>query len=109
MSATYKCSKCDLTGSSKNIHTRSLFTDDRMASMLCNIINVETKRNDACLRVVTFEFPYGDSVRSENEPNDWLERKCVGIIRDLTDEQVFHWLCDHDWKQTGGKELESSW
>jgi hypothetical protein len=108
MSATYKCSKCDLTGSSKNIHTRSLFTDDQIASMMRNIINVETKHNDKGSRVTTFEFPFND-ISNSNEPDDVLEIECMKMVRDISDEVLTHWLCDHDWKQTGGKELESSW
>lgn len=111
MSATYKCDKCELTGWSKNIHTRSLFTSNSMASQLRNIINVSittTEVNGNERRIVTFEFPYMDTAELPDRPNPTdsdLEEACVELIKEVSAETAKQWLCDHKWHQTGGEEL----
>lgn len=107
--ADYECSKCGLTGWSKNPHTRSLFTNDTISSMMCAIASVTTKKNDEGNRVVTFEFPRLDFDDRKEWPNDKLEMKAAKLIRGLTEEQLEHWLCSHKWEHTEGKVLESNW
>lgn len=97
----YKCTKCDETMHSKNPAFRSIFPSDGVATMMTNITNVITKKNELGKRVVVFEFPYSDVDKSE--PNDELEMKCARNIKGLTDDQIIHWLCDHKWEYVSGE------
>lgn len=112
MSATYKCRKCGLEGWSKNIHTRSLFTEDSVSSMMCSITNISTSEpNEHGNRTVTLEFPYSDTPNKNGSKmsSDELQMEAVKLIHSLTMDQLTHWLCDHDWEHVSGEELNSSW
>lgn len=89
--AEYKCKKCGLTGFSKNIRTRNLFTQDQLASIMTNIANVVTTVNDKGRRVVTLEFPYCDTKPELSD--DELEMRVVKDLQDLSDDTIEHWLC----------------
>ncbi len=107
MSATYKCKQCGLNGSSKNIRTRSLFTDDMIASMLRNVVDVETVLDqETGRRAVTFSFRFMDTEKMASLPNSAIEIECAKMIQRLDDDNIVHWLCDHKWTQTGGEELQ---
>ncbi len=97
----YKCTKCGEGMSSKNPAIRSIFPDDGTAAVMTNITNVTTKKNELGKRVVVFEFPYCDL--GKDEPNDQLEMQCARNIKGLTDDQIVHWLCDHDWELVSGE------
>ncbi len=101
--ATYTCSKCGLTGHSKNITCRHLFTSNQVSTIMTNIANVTTTKNDKGLRVVTFEFPFMDAKDRLEWDNDRLEMEGAKLIRGLTDEELEYWLCNHDWEHTGGE------
>ena len=106
MSATYKCSKCGLEGWSKNIRTRSLFTNDQISSIMTQLCNVITEvPPEGEYRRVTFEFPHMERPEWKDAPNETLEREACNLIRELTPEQLTHWLCDHSWEHVSGKEL----
>jgi hypothetical protein len=64
---------------------------------MTNIVNVITTKNDTGVRTVVFEFPYCDT--DESLENDELEMQCLQNVRELTDDNVKHWLCDHKWKE----------
>ncbi len=97
----YKCTKCAETMTSKNPAFRSIFPSDGVASIMTNITNVTTKKNEVGKRVVVFEFPYCDM--DPDQPSDKLEMDCVQNMRNLTADQVLHWLCDHDWEHVSGE------
>ncbi len=100
----YNCKKCDETMHSKNPMIRSVFCDDQVATQMCIISNVVTRKEEVAgelRRTVTIEFPWCDT--DPNLSNDELELQCVKNIRGLTDDNVKHWLCDHDWKLVGGE------
>ncbi len=104
----FKCTKCTETMSSKNPCCRSVFQSDGRAAMMTNIVNVDTRRDEKTgLRTVTFEFPYCDTgtLKDPNVPmeDDELEIQCMKNVRGLTDEQLTHWLCNHDWVLTSGE------
>ena len=101
----YKCTKCDEGMHSKNPLIRSVFCDDQTATIMTNIVNVTTKKQkllkEVGQRVVTFEFPWCDTDKSLSD--DELEMVCVRNIRGLTEDNVKHWLCDHDWELVSGE------
>lgn len=101
----YECTRCGETMTSKNPMIRSVFPTDQTASMMTNIVNVVTKRGEGNRRTVTFEFPYTDTKPNEHRSDDSLEMLCARMIRDLTDDQLTHWLCDHEWRLVGGEEM----
>ena len=101
----YECAKCDETMISKNPAIRGIFPSDGIASAMTNITNVVTKRGEDGKRVVTFEFPYSDTGSAKDEADDYLEMSCARIIKNLTEEQLMHWLCNHKWKLVGGEEM----
>ena len=104
--ANYTCKKCGLTGYSKNIRGRNLFTNDMLASALTNICNVTTETQGekySGRRVVILEFPYLDS---GTESDDQLEMQAIRNLQGLSEETISHWLCNHDWELTGGEEIE---
>ena len=92
---SFKCGKCDETMTSKNPATRSVFPTDMTAAIMTNITNVITTKKEDGRRKVVIEFPFSDT--NEDWSNDELEMECVKIIRELTDENVINWLCDHEW------------
>ncbi len=98
----YKCTKCDEDMHSKNPAVRSIFCNDQAATMMTNCTNVMTRRNKKGKRTVTIEFPYCDYDGAPEE-NDQLEMECVRNIRGLTEDNVKHWLCDHDWEHVSGE------
>ncbi len=104
----FKCAKCDETMSSKNPSCRSVFQSDGTAAMMTNIVNVDTERDEKTgRRTVTFVFPYSDTgtLKDPGIPmdDDELEIQCMKNVRGLTDEQLMHWLCNHEWVLTPGK------
>jgi hypothetical protein len=34
------------------------------------------------------------------QPNDVLEMECLRTLRQLSDDNVRHWLCDHRWERS---------
>lgn len=103
--ANYACKKCGLTGFSKNIRGRNLFTNDMLASVLTNIANVTTETSDRYngRRVVTLEFPYMDD---GTMADDELEMQAIKNLQGLSDETISHWLCNHKWEHVSGEEIE---
>ncbi len=98
----YKCTKCDEGMHSKNPRIRSIFCDDQTATVMTNISNVMTDMDEETKkRKVTFEFPWCDT--DPEMSDDELEMQCIKNIRGLTDDNVKHWLCDHDWEHVGGE------
>ena len=100
----YKCTKCDEGMHSKNPAIRSIFCNDQTATIMTNIVNVMTKMTLVAgvgRRVVTFEFPYCDT--DDKWTDDELEMQCVQNIKHLTDDQIKHWLCEHDWELVSGE------
>ncbi len=76
--------------------------------MMTNIVNVVTKEDKKTgRRTVTFEFPYSDTGTLEDPgipmEDDELEIQCMKNVRGLTDDQLTHWLCNHDWVLTSGE------
>ena len=97
----YECSKCDETMSSKNPVDRNVFPSDSMASIMTNITNVMTTVQENGRRMVTIEFPFSDT--NDEWSDDQLEIECVKIIRELSDDTVTHWLCNHNWLKMENK------
>ena len=93
----FKCNKCNEMMTSKNPVTRNVFPSDQMAAIMTTITNVITTKKDDERRKVVIEFPFSDT--NSDWSNDELEMECVKIIRELTDENVAHWLCDHSWRK----------
>lgn len=98
---TYTCEKCGETMTSKNPANRNVFPTDQMASIMTNITNVMTRTQKNGNRMVTIEFPYTDT--DKERTNDQLEMACVKIIRELSDDTVLHWLCNHKWRKDNAK------
>ncbi len=94
---SFKCSKCDETMTSKNPATRNTFPSDSTAAIMTNITNVITTVQENGRRKVVIEFPFTDT--NQDWSNDELEMECVKIIRELPEDTVKHWLCDHDWEK----------
>lgn len=95
----YTCTKCGESMTTKAIPGRSHFCSDQVAAIMTNITNVITERQEGGRRKVTIEFPWTDGDSLADQPDDVLEMECVKIIRELTDDNVKHWLCDHSWKE----------
>lgn len=108
---SYKCTKesCGETMISKNPATRHIFPEDGMASIMTNIVNVRTVKGARGERIVTFEFPHTDTRAMSECPDDYLEMSCANMIRTLTEEQLTHWLCDHEWELTDEVTPESEY
>jgi len=102
--ANYKCKTCGLKGYSKNITCRNLFTEDQMSSVLSNIINVKTEVGSRGYREVTLTFPYV-SKEGDDRPNGDIEAEAVKMLRGLTDDEIEHWLCDHEWELVSGEPI----
>ncbi len=103
----YRCTKCGETMVSKNPMFRNIFCSDGKASIMTNIVNVVTKKDEVTgRRVVTFEFPYTDCGDLKDLPDDQVEMQCIRNVKGLTEDQIVHWLCDHRWELVGGKELD---
>jgi hypothetical protein len=67
---------------------------------MTNITNVITTTKDNGMRMVTIEFPYCDGEDMIGQPNDVLEMECLRTLRQLSDDNVRHWLCDHRWERS---------
>ena len=97
----YTCTKCGESMTTKAIPGRSQFCSDQTAAIMTNITNVITTVQENGLRKVVIEFPWSDTEELLGQPNDALEMECVKLLRELSDDTVRHWLCDHKWKEEG--------
>ena len=94
---SYRCTKCGETATSKDPVRRNVFPSDFKAALMTNVTNVMTERRENGLRMVTIEFPWNDT--EEERTDDELEMSCVEMLRDLSEDNVKHWLCEHTWKR----------
>ena len=102
MMARYKCAKCGLEGTSKNIRTRSFFPSNQLSAMLTQIVDVTTEMQENGLRKVTLEFKWCDTDKSQ--PDDELEMQVVRNIQ-LDEDTIRHWLCSHKYELISGEEI----
>lgn len=101
MSNRYECTKCGETCTSKDPARRNVFPSDMVAALMTNITNVMIHRDDPdSRRRVVIEFTTVDT--DPNLSDDELEMEAVGLLRELSDDTVKHWLCNHKWKKTSG-------
>lgn len=104
--ARYKCTKCDETCYSKNVAIRHAFPSDQVAAVMTNIVDVMTNWDEERGRYkVTFEFPYLGGSENKDIDTDVLEIEAANLVRGLSEEEIGHWLCNHKWEHTSGKEL----
>ena len=95
----YKCSKCALTAYSKNVRTRSIFTDDRYASMYSNLIKIQTTKKENGLRQVALIFPYLESGDEKNpRPDEALELDAFKMIQEIELDSLKYLVCEHKWE-----------
>ena len=99
----YKCSKCPLTAHSKNVRTRSIFTDDRMASMYSNLIKIKTSKKENGLRQVVITLPYLESgTEIEKRPDEALELDAFKMIQEIAPDSLKYLICEHKWELIPG-------
>jgi hypothetical protein len=98
----YICSKCDLTAHSKNARTRSIFTDDKLASLYSNLIQIKTVRKTNGLREVILTFPYMESSDDNKRPDEELEMDALKLIQEIEPACFKHVVCGHDWELVPG-------
>lgn len=94
----YKCSKCDLTAHSKNVRTRSIFTDDRASALYSNLINIDTTKKKNGVRQVTLTFPYLESGEEESPRSaEALETDAFKMVQEIEPTTLKYLVCSHDW------------
>ena len=103
----YICSKCELTAYSKNVRTRSIFSDNKMSSMYSNLINIETTKKKNGLRQVTLTIPYLEhSDEEDKRPDEALELDAFKLVQEIEPEALKYLVCSHDWDLVPGTGTE---
>lgn len=95
----YKCSKCDLLAYSKNVRTRSIFTEVKMSSMYSNLVKIKTEKKENGLRQVILTLPFMESGKETKPQSDEvLELQAFKMIQEIPPDILMYLVCDHDWK-----------
>lgn len=99
----YICSKCDLEAHSKNVRTRSIFTDNQSSALYSNLIKIETTKKENGCRQVALIFPYLESGDEKNPRSDEaLELDAFKMIQEIEPEILKYLVCAHKWELVPG-------
>jgi len=99
----YICSKCALTAHSKNVRTRSIFTDDQHSALYSNLIRIKTETKENGLRQVVLTFPYTEHDSEEPKRSDEaLELDQLKLVREIEEASLKHLVCSHKWELIPG-------
>ena len=103
----YICSKCALTAHSKNVRTRSIFTDDQHSALYSNLIKIQTTVKENGLRQVTLTFPYTEHEAEKGKrSNEELELDQLKLVREIEEASLKHLVCSHKWELVPGTGAE---
>ena len=103
----YICSKCALTAHSKNVRTRSIFTDDQHSALYSNLIKIQTTVKENGLRQVTLTFPYTEHEAEKGKRSDEaLEMGALKLIREIEEASLKYLVCSHKWELVPGTGVE---
>ena len=103
----YICSKCALTAHSKNVRTRSIFTDDQRSSLYSNLISIKTEKKENGLRQIVLTFPYMEAADEAGERSDeQLEIDAFKLVQEIEPATLLHLVCSHNWKLVPGTGAE---
>ena len=94
----YICNKCDSTGYSKNIHSRSFFNDDQRAGLYSNLIKIKTEKKENGFRQIVLTLPFLDSPEDANRSDEELEIDAFKLIQEIDPTQLKPLVCNHNWE-----------
>lgn len=91
----YTCKHCGETCSSKNPTIRSVFPDDEKSAILSHMVNIDTAPVDGIPETwdVTIQV-----LRRKGKTNVDAEHAALKLLRGLSEENIKHWLCEHQWQ-----------
>ena len=98
----YNCRKCGESASSKCVNQRSVFPGDKMAALLTWVLKSSAERNESGTYTVTLKLPHISCEGEENEEKAILE--ALMLIREIAEDAIRHYACDHDWQIEAGQE-----
>lgn len=95
----YVCKKCGLGASSKCARSRSIFTENRNENLLSNILKYEIVKETPTSFDVALEWRY-ISKQHLAELGESPVEYVLKAIKLLSDEDIKHYACEHDWVLT---------
>jgi len=100
---SYICSKCDLEAHSKNVRTRSIFSNNQNSALYSNLIKIKTEQKENRLRQVILTFPYmesGDEVKPRSD--EALELDAFKMVQEIEPDVLKYLVCAHKWELVPG-------